>query len=65
LPHNFAQGPPFPVDKGWRPSAVTIYASDPPNADVIAAALPTKGGMRVVVYNRDDSAAVVTLEDRV
>jgi hypothetical protein len=32
---------------------------------VIAAALPTKGGMRVVVYNRDDSAAVVTLEDRV
>ena len=65
LPHNFAAGPPFPVDNQWRPHAAIIYQTDPPGADVAAAAMPGKGGMRMVVYNREDVPVVVDLESSV
>lgn len=65
LPRNFAMGPPFPVDRGWYPRPVAIHQTDPPQADVIAAALPTSGGMRIVVYNRESFPVTVTLPDRV
>jgi hypothetical protein len=62
LPHNFAAGPPFSVTNGWRPKPVTIYETSPADADVIAAVLPTKGGMRVVVYNREAMAVDVRVD---
>ncbi len=65
LPHNFASGPPFPVDNGWRPGDAVIYETDPSGADVTAAAMPGKGGMRMVVYNREDFPVVVDLESSV
>ncbi|WP_243239834.1 hypothetical protein [Sulfobacillus harzensis] len=60
LPKNFASGPPFPVSNGWRPEPVTVTAVSPPGADVIAAALPMAGGMRVVIYNREPFPVEVT-----
>lgn len=65
LAHNFAAGPPFPVDNEWRPGPAVVYETDPPGADVLAAALPGKGGMRMVIYNREDFPVVVELESSV
>jgi hypothetical protein len=65
LPGNFASGPPFEVFKGWRPGLVRIYATRPEGADVAAAPLPTRGGMRIVVYNRSAETVEVDLEDNV
>lgn len=65
LAHNFAAGPPFQVGNNWRPAPVPIYDTDPAGADVIAAAIPARGGMRVVVYNREAVPVVVTVKDSV
>lgn len=65
LPRNFAAGPPFPVDNSWRPRPVAIRQTVPDSADVIAAPLPTKGGMRVVVYNREIFPVEVTVDAEV
>lgn len=65
FPHNFASSPPFAVENEWRPRPVTIHHTTPPASDVIAAALPTAGGMRVVVYNREDVPIEVTMDDKV
>lgn len=62
LPRNFATGPPFPIDNGWRPVSVKILETDPEAADVIAAVLPMRGGMRIVVYNREPIPVQVTVE---
>lgn len=62
LPHNFTAAPPFAVDNHWRPQPVTIYQTMPSGADVIAAAMPARGGMRVVVYNREDRVVAVTVD---
>ncbi len=60
LPRNFASGPPFPVKNGWRPAPVTILATVPNQAAVIAAAMPMAGAMRVVIYNREPFPVEVT-----
>ncbi|PSR20107.1 MAG: hypothetical protein C7B45_16520 [Sulfobacillus acidophilus] len=62
LPHNFAAAPPFVVDNGWRPKHVPILETIPVEADVIAAVIPGRGGMRVVVYNREDFAVTVRVD---
>lgn len=59
-PRNFASGPPVPVNNGWHPVPVTILATVPDQADVIAAFMPMAGGMRVVVYNREPCPVEVT-----
>lgn len=51
-PRQLAQSPPFAIENGWQPKPVPVLATDPPDADVIAGPLPTRGGMRIVVYNR-------------
>ncbi len=62
LPRNFASGPPFPVDNQWRPGPVTILSTTPEGADVIAAPMPTRGGMRIIVYNREPFSVEVVLD---
>lgn len=65
LAHNFASGPRFAVGNSWTPRAVNIYRVIPVHAEVIAAPLPTQGGMRIVVYNKSQVPVKVTLESQV
>ncbi len=65
LARNFAWGPVFWVPNGWRPKPVAIYQTVPAGADVIAAPMPTKGGMRVIVYNRETFLVEVTVDSEV
>jgi len=62
LPKNFAVGPPFTVTNNWQPHAVVVHHKTPPTANVIAAPLPTRGGMRIVVYNRESFPVEVVID---
>lgn len=58
---SFAATGPIPISNGWVPMPPQILECVPSSADLIAAPLPMYGGMRIVVYNRGDSVATVTL----
>ncbi len=65
LAHTFASGPPFLVENNWKPRPVNIYKIVPAHAKVIAVPLPTRDGMRIVVYNKCQVPIEVTLESQV
>jgi hypothetical protein len=61
-PRSLSASPPFAITNQWRPGPVALARVEPPNADLVAAPLPMRGGMRIVVYNRGESAAEVEVE---
>lgn len=61
-PRPLSASPPFAITNQWRLGPVALTRVDPPDADLVAAPLPMRGGMRIVVYNRGDSAAEVEVD---
>ncbi|MCL6562971.1 MAG: hypothetical protein K6U87_08195 [Firmicutes bacterium] len=61
-PRALSASPPFAIPNQWRPGPVALARVEPPDADVVAAPLPMRGGMRIVVYNRGERAVEVEVD---